>query len=330
MTRTADGYELHDLSSANGTFINGHSVDGVWLLQSECIIELGDSITLEYRLGDPPEDSNIDNIAALEMPTPVTSQSYLVVTVSSHDEPTVYALRGAATSVGRSTENDIVIVEPELSRRHFLLTLTLDGYVIEDLGSTNGTIVNGEPLEDPRLLYVDDVIQVGTTVHLLLTNTPEKYVAMPKTDRLLQHTDASDTIHKRKTSQAEIAGIIKGARTTSEIGTGVDHVTLENQVLITYAHEDWETVVAPLVDYLYQAEIETWVRFLFQYLAEGSKDWLAATEQARLECWLLVVVVSKNAMESDVVRKNWRHFQNREKPIILLNPRISRAITYWC
>ena len=40
------------------------------------------------------------------------------------------------------------------------------------------------------------------------------------------------------------------------IGTGVDHVTLDDNVLVTYARDNWEKIVAPLVEKLYQNEIE--------------------------------------------------------------------------
>ena len=56
LVKVMGGYELHDLNSSNGTYVNGQLVEGVWLLRSRCIIELGDSITLEYRLGDPSEE----------------------------------------------------------------------------------------------------------------------------------------------------------------------------------------------------------------------------------------------------------------------------------
>ena len=53
LIRVLDDYEIHDLGSTNGTFVNGKKIDeGGWLLSGRSIIELGDSITLEYHPTD--------------------------------------------------------------------------------------------------------------------------------------------------------------------------------------------------------------------------------------------------------------------------------------
>lgn len=311
--QVSGGYELHDTSSTNGTFVNGQPVEGVWILRSHCIIELGDSITLEYRLGDPTQ------AVAEESELSARQDFFLIVTTDTNKEPVIYPLRGDVINVGRSTSNDIVIVEPELSRQHFRLARSGNGYTIADLGSTNGTIVNGEPVEDePHRLYNTDLITIGSSINIHVTNVPEKYSSRIKTDQLVERSSITDSTRKRRTSQAEVAGVapmLKGTPEPTDIGTGVEHKTLEDQVLISYARADWEKVVGPLVNSLYSAGIEAWVD---QYLPENSGDWLIATEQSRLECWLLLVVVSPEAMKSDLVKKNWRHFHNREKPIMLM------------
>src|SRR5690554_5916542 len=49
LVRVLNDYEIHDLNSTNGTFVNGRRVDSSgWLLTAGAVIELGDSITLEY------------------------------------------------------------------------------------------------------------------------------------------------------------------------------------------------------------------------------------------------------------------------------------------
>jgi pSer/pThr/pTyr-binding forkhead associated (FHA) protein/predicted Ser/Thr protein kinase len=55
--------------------------------------------------------------------------------------------------------------DPGISRRHARISRTSDGQLrIEDLGSANGTYVNGERIATPRVLNVDDVLRLGTTV----------------------------------------------------------------------------------------------------------------------------------------------------------------------
>jgi len=317
LIKIGGGYELHDLTETKHTYVNGQRVDGVWLLRSHCIIELGDSITIEYYMGEAEKHEEVERTGQSD--ASLASQYFMVVTTESQSEPAVYPLNGASIDVGRSTANDIVIVEPELSRQHFRLIRSRSGYSIEDMGSTNGTVVNGEVISQPHRLYPSDIITIGTSVQIQITNSPDEVANVAPTE-ILADTLARqrDPAHKRKTSQAEVAGVagmMKKTTTASDIGTGVDHVSLEDQVLICYAREEWEAIIAPMVNTLFNAEIEAWVD---QYLIQGSADWLVATEQARLECWMLVVVVSPAALELDWVKKTWRHFQNREKPIVLV------------
>jgi predicted component of type VI protein secretion system len=71
-----------------------------------------------------------------------------------------------ATIIGRDVTNDIVVGDAEVSRQHARLTYTPAGYVLEDLGSTNGTFVNGERLAAPRVLSPGDIIGLGENVAL--------------------------------------------------------------------------------------------------------------------------------------------------------------------
>jgi pSer/pThr/pTyr-binding forkhead associated (FHA) protein len=50
---------------------------------------------------------------------------------------------------------------PGVSRRHALVRVTAAGATVEDLGSTNGTYVNGSPVEGVVPLGFGDVIQIG-------------------------------------------------------------------------------------------------------------------------------------------------------------------------
>lgn len=81
----------------------------------------------------------------------------------------VIHLHGDRLQIGRSSDNDISLPEPEVSRRHALLSLVPgpDGSLsveIEDQGSTNGTYVNGKKVKSSRgrmALHHGDVVRVG-------------------------------------------------------------------------------------------------------------------------------------------------------------------------
>ena len=84
--------------------------------------------------------------------------------------PTVgkaYLLEKVETTIGRDLSNDIVINDSEASRRHARIFLQGGNYIIEDLGSTNGTSVNGQRLMGPYVLRPGELIMFGESISLL-------------------------------------------------------------------------------------------------------------------------------------------------------------------
>jgi hypothetical protein len=72
----------------------------------------------------------------------------------------VYDLSDGAL-LGRGAEADIVLEDSFSSTRHARLIPQGDAVVLEDLGSTNGTYLNGEPLGGPQPLHAGDRIKIG-------------------------------------------------------------------------------------------------------------------------------------------------------------------------
>lgn len=77
-----------------------------------------------------------------------------------------FPLSTAPQTIGRSANNAIVINDAEISRRHAQLTPQGGSFVIEDLGSTNGTFVNGVRLNRPAMLKHGDSVEFGDTIRL--------------------------------------------------------------------------------------------------------------------------------------------------------------------
>jgi pSer/pThr/pTyr-binding forkhead associated (FHA) protein len=65
------------------------------------------------------------------------------------------------TVVGRDAVCDIVIPSRQVSRRHARFTPSVEGVIIEDLGSKNGTHCNGQVIEEPTPLKDGDVVQIA-------------------------------------------------------------------------------------------------------------------------------------------------------------------------
>lgn len=82
-------------------------------------------------------------------------------------------------TVGRDPGCDVVVADEKASRRHATLTPLSDGTVrVEDLGSTNGTYVDGRRLDRPAVLRGDHVLRIADTTLALTTAPPS---AAPRT-----------------------------------------------------------------------------------------------------------------------------------------------------
>ncbi len=79
----------------------------------------------------------------------------------------VYPLEGDQLTIGRDASNGVAINDVEVSRKHTRLSFQGGKYVVEDLGSTNGTFVNGQRLSGPSVLKSGDVVSLGEQIVLL-------------------------------------------------------------------------------------------------------------------------------------------------------------------
>jgi FHA domain len=97
-------------------------------------------------------------------------------------------LEGDAT-IGREG-CDITIGDPDVSRRHAAVRVEGDTATIEDLGSTNGTYVNGERIDAPRSLRDGDEVQIGAIVWRLRAPAGVTKLAQVQSATRLQQTTA--------------------------------------------------------------------------------------------------------------------------------------------
>jgi diguanylate cyclase (GGDEF)-like protein len=97
-------------------------------------------------------------------------RAYLIVLAGS-SVGEMYKIAKTETVIGRGSAADIHVVDDGISRRHALIVHSEGKVVVKDLGSTNGTFLNGDRLEGEgeRELSDGDKIQVGSTTILKFT-----------------------------------------------------------------------------------------------------------------------------------------------------------------
>ncbi len=94
-------------------------------------------------------------------------QNYRLSMRSGPTPGKIFPLEQEEIFVGRDLANDVPVNDPEVSRRHARFIMQADGIVLEDLGSTNGTFVNGQRLATPQVLRPGDVLTFGENVTML-------------------------------------------------------------------------------------------------------------------------------------------------------------------
>ena len=138
---------------------------------------------LQPSAASRPGDGGSDTNEPAPPPTPKIPSSTVVLDANAFDAPAAEPqkatpkaalkillptgdvfdreLSDTETQIGKGPRNDIVIADPAVSSAHATIRVENGGYTISDMGSRNGTVVNGERVEGSRALKHGDVIGVG-------------------------------------------------------------------------------------------------------------------------------------------------------------------------
>ncbi len=165
---SGDRFTVRDLGSSNGTFVNGERVEYMpWGLKD------GDEISLERF---PFNFETISILRAAQDPFSIPTISlaaktiekmpYLVIT-SGPNIGREFVISGELLTIGRESQNatwEVRLEDHTVSRPHARIEKKGVSYVLLDLGSANGTTINGLFVIDPVILNEGDVIGIGETL----------------------------------------------------------------------------------------------------------------------------------------------------------------------
>jgi len=109
--------------------------------------------------------------------------------------------------IGRSSDLDMVLVEDMVSRKHAKISTTDSEVYIQDLGSTNGTFVNGEKISRSRLQEGDRIL-VGTSIIKMVTVDPASYASDQSEAEARRRLEAGAQ-SRQQTSGRPMSGVIE-------------------------------------------------------------------------------------------------------------------------
>lgn len=178
---------ITDLGSTNGTTVNKGKISA----NEPCLIKDGDEIafgSLIFKLIVPeleetkPDEQEIneeeavfDNPAnedldvseeAVEIPEDVSPKYKF----TSKDGSLSFVIKDGVNNIGRRQgDNDIVLNDSYCSGKHATIEISSSGIILTDIGSSNGTLVNGVKLDVniPRVILPEDEITIGQSVYLV-------------------------------------------------------------------------------------------------------------------------------------------------------------------
>jgi len=163
-----DGFAVRDMSSSNGTFVNGSRVEYLPIALRNGDLILLERIPMRFEEITPtrtPQDINsLPTVPKIPLAKAV-NKPRLVVTDGPEagreiilDEEQLIIGRDGSIATWKIRLKDTTV-----SRPHAMLEKHMEGYSLTDLGSANGTTINGLFVLLPEILNDGDVIGIGTT-----------------------------------------------------------------------------------------------------------------------------------------------------------------------
>lgn len=185
---TDDGYVLENLSAVNPASVNGKPIDEPILLQEGDTVQIG-NVFFHFTLKDPIESKSTEEEVegrALDESSTIYEESddlgalafsgasdarWIIKVISGPNAGAEFGLpEGSTYIIGKDPDTcDILFQDLSVSRQHAKITAKSDGTVtIEDLGSLNKVLINGQEIGAPTQLQSQDLVALGTTSFLAI------------------------------------------------------------------------------------------------------------------------------------------------------------------
>jgi transcriptional regulator with AAA-type ATPase domain len=150
-----------------------------------------------------------------------------VVVVSGPDKGKDFPLESATVKVGRGGRNEFVLSDPTISSFHLEMELKPAGIQIRDMGSTNGTRINGQRIQSSTV-EIGSEIQIGQTKLKIILEEPTEPILPSALGRLIGQSPKMNDVYKmiQKGAKGEVAVFIQG-----ETGCGKELVAHEIHLL---------------------------------------------------------------------------------------------------
>jgi type III secretion system YscD/HrpQ family protein len=209
---TPEGFLLENLSAVNPATQNGKIISEPVLLREGDIIQIG-STFFRFSEKDPAmgrEESGKEGPVENPLGEGFTPQGedegrWLLKVISGPNAGAEFSMKKSSTYLIGKDPNlcDIVFQDLSVSRQHARLTVDDDENVaIEDLGSRNGVLVNGEPISEKQSISSQDTIALGTTTFLIIDRSESRETIYSPGAMMPQKAEAEEALEKEVVAKA--------------------------------------------------------------------------------------------------------------------------------
>lgn len=161
-------FVIEDLGSANGVFVNDERITTPYPLLAGDVIRLFKPTMHFNAITDHREVEEADRTGTLMRPRTSRGKARIVITAGPQEGQEIPLLQSNIT-FGRATASatwDVKLQDHAVSRPHASIELSNDEWWLTDMGSSNGTLLNGEMVRQPVALHDGSVIVMGETTML--------------------------------------------------------------------------------------------------------------------------------------------------------------------